>query len=384
MSEERNILNLIRTICANGESGRLEILAGAIQGELSFKDGKLVDARVGHLTGFQAINAVASMQDARASFDPAFETLASSSIRPSERVVLKQFFGIDTAEAYTAEAYIEPVERAYIEPAVMSQPEEVAPILPPPVAPEPETADEVTIVRSNSAPSVRTNAVPSSLPLAPRNSFPTGILVFAALVIAMLVGAVVLIDKLRERSTPAVVAGTQSSSGSVAAPVQQSEPAVAQAVPASPQVKENHKPRVTTQNPSANTTAQNLSGNTTAQNLSGKWNLVNTVETSSYNSFKNMKIGFHVSIDQNGTSFTGSGQKVSENGRPLPVKSRTPIQVKGSIKGDRVEATFFEEGTARKTNGRFVWRIDRAGRGLTGNFATTAARSKGKSAAIRL
>src|SRR5678816_1966266 len=105
--------------------------------------------------------------------------------------------------------------------------------------------------------------------------------------------------------------------------------------------------------------------------------------TTSYQSFKNMKIGFHVSIDQSGTSFTGSGQKVSENGRPLPVKSRTPIQVEGSINGDRVEATFFEEGTARKTNGRFVWRIDRAGRGLTGSFATTAARSRGKSAATR-
>src|SRR5678816_1855223 len=90
------ILNLIRGICENGESGRLEILAGAIQGELSFRDGKLVDARVGHLTGFQAVNAVAAMQNARASFDPAFEILASGSISTSERVVLKQFFGIET------------------------------------------------------------------------------------------------------------------------------------------------------------------------------------------------------------------------------------------------------------------------------------------------
>ena len=121
-----------------------------------------------------------------------------------------------------------------------------------------------------------------------------------------------------------------------------------------------------------------------AQNLSGKWNLVNTIETTSYQTFKNMKIGFQVSIDQNGNSFTGSGHKVSENGRPLPVKSRTPIQVKGSINGDRIEATFSEEGTARKTNGRFVWRVDTAGRGLTGSFATSAARSRGKSSAIRL
>ena len=44
MSEDRNILNFIRNLCANGESGRLEILAGAVQGELSFAEGKLVDA----------------------------------------------------------------------------------------------------------------------------------------------------------------------------------------------------------------------------------------------------------------------------------------------------------------------------------------------------
>jgi hypothetical protein len=96
-----------------------------------------------------------------------------------------------------------------------------------------------------------------------------------------------------------------------------------------------------------------------------------------------MKIGFDLSINQTGSTFTGSGRKVSENGRTLPANSRTPIQLKGSIKGDRIEATFFEEGTARNSNGKFVWRLDKSGRGLTGNFATTAARSSGKSAATR-
>ena len=97
-----------------------------------------------------------------------------------------------------------------------------------------------------------------------------------------------------------------------------------------------------------------------------------------------MKIGFDLAINQTGTTFTGNGHKISENGRSLPAGSRTPIQVNGSIIGDRIEATFIEEGTARKSNGKFVWRIDKAGRGLTGNFATTAARSRGKSAAMRL
>lgn len=96
-----------------------------------------------------------------------------------------------------------------------------------------------------------------------------------------------------------------------------------------------------------------------------------------------MKIGFNLSINQTGSTFTGKGSKVSENGRALPAGSRTPIQVQGSIKGDMIEATFIEEGSARKSNGKFVWRIDKSGRGLTGNFATSAARSSGKSAATR-
>jgi hypothetical protein len=316
------ILNLIRRICENGESGRLEILAGAIQGELSFRDGKLVDARVGHLKGFQAVNAVAAMQNARASFDSAFEILASSSISASERVVLKQFFGIET-------------EKAYLEPAVSSWPEEAAQILNP--EPVSEAADEVTIVRSDD--SARSTTVPNYLPHTPRISFRTA-LVFAALVIAIMGGAVFVINRFREHSAPAVATVVETPSHPVVEPV-------------------------------------------VAQKLSGKWNVVNTVQSTSYHSYKNLKIGFDLSIDQNGTSFTGKGRKVSENGRTLPVNNRTPIQVKGSINGDTIEATFFEDGAVRKTNGRFVWRIDKAGRGMNGTFATTAARSSGKSAATK-
>src|SRR5215213_6142190 len=184
--DDGNILNLIRTVCQNGESGRLEILAGAIQGELSFKDGKLVDARVGRLTGFQAVNAAAAMQNARVSFDPAFTPLASGTIRGSERVVLKQFFGIETADS------------SYVAPAVLSVPEETAKtVLMEPVSDE---ADSVTIVRSNS--------VPSTLPPPPprsRFSYPLA-MTLAALVIGITAAAAVLLFNTRERSATAVAA----------------------------------------------------------------------------------------------------------------------------------------------------------------------------------
>lgn len=354
MSEHRNILNFIRNLCANGESGRLEILAGAVQGELSFAEGKLVDARFGHMTGFPAVNAVVGMRDARFSFDPSFAPLASSSITASERVVLKQFFGIDTAAT-----------NEYLDPVGVNWPEEAAPAAIVSDAPE-----EVTIV-SGAAPSV-SNVVPSApitspLPPPSRLSYQRPV-AFLVLAIALIVAGALLMFKFNKPASPAVVASAESPAQP--APVQQAEQAVVHstpthAVPAPAPVKKDQK--------SLNT----------ARDLSGKWNIVNTIETTSYNNYKNMKIGFALSIDQTGSTFTGNGRKVSENGRSLPAGSRTPIQVKGSINGDRIEATFFEDGTARKSNGRFVWRIDKAGRGLTGNFATSAARSSGRSAATR-
>ncbi|HEU4834984.1 MAG TPA: DUF4388 domain-containing protein [Pyrinomonadaceae bacterium] len=358
MSDDRNILDFIRSLCANRETGRLEILAGAIQGELSFSEGKLVDARVGHLTGFRAINAVAAMRDARFGFDPAFTPLASGSITASERVVLKQFFGIETAA--TGE-YLEPVATSFVEP------QEDAP-----VAAIPDQLDEVTIVRSDA----RKAAIPAPPPPASRFSSRPA-LAFAILAIALIAAGAVLIYKLNQRGPAPVVASVTSVESAPVkqpepvAPVKQPEPvAVAstptRSEPAPAVVKRDEKPV------------------NTARDLSGRWTVVNTIESTSYSSFKNMKIGFAMSIDQKGTSFTGSGHKVSENGRSLPAGSRTPIQVKGLIKGDRIEATFIEAGTARKSNGKFVWRLDQHGRGLNGSFATTAARSSGKSAAIRM
>jgi len=333
MSDDRNILNFIQSICANGESGRLEILAGAIQGELSFAYGKLVDARFGHLTGFPAVNAVAALRDARFSFDPAFAPLASSSITASERVVLKQFFGIETAA--TSE-YIDPVA---------TLPDEVE--------------EEVTIVRSD-VPSIPAAPLPPP-PHAARFSYRTA-LALAVLVMAVMAAVAIFMNRSHEPASSSLVASTEAPSQS--APIQQPKSPAAQPAPAP--VKESKKPI------------------STVRDLSGKWTVVNSVDTTAFRSFKNMKIGFDLSIDQTGSTFIGKGRKISENGRSLPADSRTPIQVQGSINGDRIEATFIEAGSARKSNGKFVWRLDKSGRGLTGNFATTAARSRGKSSAIRL
>lgn len=340
------IRDVIGILAANGDSGRLQITAGTTEGALFFKNGQLVDARVGDLTGFPAINAAASMRDARFSFDPSVAPPLLSSITPNERIVLKQFFGIETVDPRDAQE-----TRPY------SDVEQL-------IA---DHNDEVTL----ETPIVRSDELRTPLPyMLTSRSLYRGGLVLAVLFILIAVAAVAMRNRFRERQLPASVATTTAQPP---APVIAEPPVVAERRAVAEPVKAVKADAVKADDRST----------PVGKDLTGKWIIVNTVQKTSYRSFENLKIGFDLSIDQTGKSFTGTGAKVSENGRSLPASSRTPIQVKGSINGDRVEATFFEEGAVRKTNGRFVWRIDRASGGLTGTFVSTAARTSGKSAARR-
>ena len=326
------ILEVINTLYAQGESGRLDIVASANEGELLFKNGKLLDARLGHLTGFQAINALASMRVDRFHFDPTADVPNTSVITATERHVLKQFFGIETANP-----------KDYSAPVIANE------------------VDEVTVVKSD------VTAAPLATPAPPyraRSRAPYFIaFAIAVLVVGLASAAVFLRSRYRELNSPAPVASNIESTSPT--------------VPA----KETTDEKSTL--PAAGKTTVGEKTTPTAQDLSGKWNVVNTVHTTAYKSFQNLQIGFAVSIHQTGRTFTAQGQKVSENGRSLPASSRTPIQLKGFVDGDKIEATFSEQGTVRKTNGRFVWKIDRAGGGLTGTFASTAAQTSGKSTARR-
>jgi hypothetical protein len=327
---------VIAMLFANGESGRLDVVAGGNEGALLFNGGKLVDARLGHLTGFQAINALASMRDAHFQFDRSAAVPAVSSITPSERLVLRQFFGIETADTHNVSA---PVLVESV-PAAVEPVEEVN-----------EPAEAAAIY--SAAPRFRYLVLGA----------------LAVLLVAVIAGAVVLREKFRERNSPAAETSLATrtepaSAPAVATPANTEEPGVTE----QPRIAE--RPRVTDEAVAA------------TPNLTGEWSVVNTVNTTSYQSFQNLRIGFAVSINQTGTTFTARGRKVSENGRTLPANSRTPIELKGVINGDHIEATFSEQGSQRKTNGRFVWKIDRAG-GLTGTFASSAARTTGKSTATR-
>lgn len=122
---------------------------------------------------------------------------------------------------------------------------------------------------------------------------------------------------------------------------------------------------------------------TVGVNISGDWTIVNTVESTSYPAYANLRLAYHVIINQTGSTFTGDGEKRSESGRELDPAERTPIHIVGSVNENVLRATFTEEGQRRTTSGTFIWTITQGGNRLNGTFASTAAKSSGPSVATR-
>lgn len=323
MKTVSNILDIIKSITSLRETGRLEINALGTHGTLLFHEGKLVDARLGSLSGFPAVNAAVALQDVEISFDHVEPASHASTITPNERLILSRFFGIEAAD--------------------MQAPQETH---------EPE-------IDWNPAPE-------PVVPLVPANTIPPSFFssrLVIAVCLALLLGVVAGAIALRSRVQ------TLRQTASVTSPIEtETTPAPA----AQEEVREVADEPVTTVRPEAN-----------VQNLNGQWRVINTVEKTAYQSFDNMQVGFHLTINQNGKEFTASGEKFSENGQTLPTARRTPIQVKGSIDGDKVVATFTEDGRTRRTNGRFVWKLQNGGAGLSGTFVSSAANSSGRSAVTK-
>jgi Domain of unknown function (DUF4388) len=321
-----SILDVVKSISANRETGRLEINASGTHGTLLFYEGKLVDARLGSLSGFQAVNATVALRDAEVSFDNVVPASHVSTITPNERVVLSRFFGIETAD--------------------MEQPTET---------PEPE-------IDWNPAPEpVVPLTQAETIPFAFFSSRLT-LAVCLALLLGVAVGAVALRARVK----------TLRESASVASAIESQPSSASNAEPETPRSTPEIEPVVAAQDARQG-----------GQDLSGEWRIINTVEKTAYRSFGNMEVGFRMTVNQNGKEFTAKGEKFSENGQTLPTARRTPIQLKGSIEGDKVIATFVEDGRARRTNGRFIWKLQRSGDGLSGTFVSTAANSSGRSAVTR-
>jgi hypothetical protein len=396
-----SVLDLIKRITANHESGRLEInasvtngVSSGTRGTLLFHEGKLVDARLGSLSGFQAVNAAVALRDAEIGFDHVEPASHVSTITPQERIVLSRFFGIEAAETVEAKETPEPDWNPAPEPVV---------------------------------PLAEAGTIPFTFFSRPRIA-----VACLALLLGVAVGAVALRSKVKALRESAVVASAVESQPSAlpetpkdvhiatAEEPNQVAGASGSATVAEPPVSvpANTPAKNNSASPAANATqresteraantkvgdaktsardsnvvkreanvathAANTERDPNVRNLTGQWRIINTVERTGYRPFDSMEVGFRLTINQNGKEFTAKGQKFSENGKPLPVARRTPIELKGSIDGDKVIATFIEDGRMRRTNGRFVWTLQNGGDGLAGTFVSTAANSSGRSAVTK-
>jgi cytoskeletal protein RodZ len=113
------------------------------------------------------------------------------------------------------------------------------------------------------------------------------------------------------------------------------------------------------------------------RNVSGDWRLATHVESSTYEDFKGLSLGYEITLHQVGDRITGAGRKITENGAAIDSKAQTPISLTGTIAGDRLSLTFTESGAQRVTQGKFVLLVDEGGT-LRGRFSSTAAQSSGR------
>jgi hypothetical protein len=433
-NNDQGVLRVIQSIASNRESGELEIISSRTLGTLRFSKGKLVDATLGMLSGFQAINAAISLRDVQLSFKPLTSAPRPGSIAPNERRLLQSFFGIEAADE--TEHVVGPpidwnanphqvVPLSQVDEVDLSDLQDTPTIEVKPVLPEVEEAlaepavgrneipaesiiqSETRRVEQESIPKMLTHAEPENinaqeflLPQSHRarrgraeflRRMP---IVAVVLLLVIAAAAITLIPKLREHRELASVPSTASEQPATDPQAitpdsnQASAPNTRQPAEQTPS-KTQTTPGAQQQNEASQTSPPVAANRRAAfpkhgvQDLTGEWHVINTVDQTTYRSFQDMQIGFRLKIEQNGKDFTATGEKVSENGRPLPARSRTPIHVTGSIDGDNVVATFVEDGRARRTNGRFAWRLQDENAGLTGTFVTGAAKSSGKSTATR-
>jgi TonB family protein len=101
--DTHGLLDAIAAITSRHESGRLQVTVSGSRGTFFFKEGKLVDAHMGPLSGFPAVNLAISMGEANLEFDSSIQPPASTLIAINERFLLRERFGIETID-------LEPVE----------------------------------------------------------------------------------------------------------------------------------------------------------------------------------------------------------------------------------------------------------------------------------
>lgn len=117
--------------------------------------------------------------------------------------------------------------------------------------------------------------------------------------------------------------------------------------------------------------------------VGGRWQLTHEVEATSYQPFLGLRMGYDLTLVQEGNRVYGHGRKVWEDGEPLPQGRRTPIDVEGRIEDGQVVLDFTEAGGSRTSHGTIRWRLRPGDGRLAGRFDSDAAGSSGVSVGRR-
>jgi hypothetical protein len=86
-------------------------------------------------------------------------------------------------------------------------------------------------------------------------------------------------------------------------------------------------------------------------NVAGHWSLGDKIEKSTDPSYIGKTVTYDIFLMQDGTSLTGSGERMAQDGVPLPTKQRTHIDISGSVGLTSIDAIFKEQGTERISTG---------------------------------
>ena len=119
-------------------------------------------------------------------------------------------------------------------------------------------------------------------------------------------------------------------------------------------------------------------------NVSGEWLLTNRVDSTDYPAYQGIRLGYILTLRQDGARISGGGEKTSENGAPTPPGQRSPIAVTGRVDNGTVTLQFTERGALRASTGTFRWQLSPDNARLSGSFASDAASSRGSSTAQRV
>lgn len=112
--------------------------------------------------------------------------------------------------------------------------------------------------------------------------------------------------------------------------------------------------------------------------LSGSWVLILKVNSAKKESFKGMVLEYSLNVKHDKTGVKGQGEMLTENGKPVPFKSRRPIFVDGTISGDKAVLPFRFEGHERASSGNIVLRLAKDARMFNGIFKWDMSDSAGE------